>query len=285
MREVVVDAARVQQKHSVLQDRIPKVIHQVKLGGLDMRPTWTAARQACLDLHPSWTFRLWEDKEADAFVNSQYPHLFDIYRGYPLEIQRSNVLRYLLLDHYGGVYLDLDLRCRVPLDSLLNETFLTPPANPSGVNNAFIASTVGHPFWKHLQANLPLYNLEWFGSPYVSNMMSTGCHFFSTMHRTFQDQISMGVMDQANKLNGHVTTPLFEHLGASSWHKGDAKAILRLGKAIELAKRHPAASLVGLFAYLIMLGAVLRACLRRRSAKAGGYADIEASKASLVHHS
>ena len=63
---------------------IPAEIHQVRLGGLEMRPTWTEARQSCLDLHPHWTFRLWEDKEANAFVAEHYPDLFGTYRGYPL---------------------------------------------------------------------------------------------------------------------------------------------------------------------------------------------------------
>lgn len=65
-------------------NRIPTLVHQVKLGGLEMRPTWVEARQSCLDLHPSWTFTLWEDAEADAFVRERYPHLFDMYRAYPL---------------------------------------------------------------------------------------------------------------------------------------------------------------------------------------------------------
>lgn len=196
------------------------------------------------------------------------------------------MLRYLILDQFGGIYLDLDLRCRVALDPLRNETFLTPPANPSGVNNAFIASTPHHAFWRHLEDRLPTYNLGWFRSPYISNMMSTGCHFFSTMHRTFPDQAQLGVLDQANKLNGHVTTPLFEHLGASSWHKGDAKAILRIGQYIEGVKGHPIVAFATLFA-LVAFATALFGLARRihgPSKGAAGYMDLEASKEYVVQH-
>lgn len=63
---------------------VPPIIHQVKLGGLVMRPTWQEARSSCQALHPDWTFRLWEDAEADAFVKEHYPQIFSVYHGYPL---------------------------------------------------------------------------------------------------------------------------------------------------------------------------------------------------------
>lgn len=150
-----------------------------------MRPAWSDGQQSCKTLHPSWTFRLWQDDDGNRFVRERCPHLYSTYRAYPLEIQRSNVLRYLLLDHYGGIYLDLGLRCLVSLDFLRNETFVTPPANPNGVNNAFIASTPHHPFWDHLISNLQKYDLRWLQSPNVINMMSTGCHLLSTMHASY----------------------------------------------------------------------------------------------------
>lgn len=131
--------------------------------------------------------KLWQDKEAYQFVRQYYPSLYPIYLAYPLEIQRSNVLRYLLLHHYGGVYLDLDMRCRRPLDFLREQEFITPPANPTGVNNAFIVSVKGHPFWQHLIDHLPRYNLDW-ATPYLTNMLSTGeCHTVTKVERSTTD--------------------------------------------------------------------------------------------------
>ena len=63
---------------------VPRVLHQVRLGDLPMRPEWTVARQSCIDLHTSrnWTIKLWDDETANSFVLEHYPHLFDMYRGY-----------------------------------------------------------------------------------------------------------------------------------------------------------------------------------------------------------
>lgn len=63
---------------------VPNIIHQVKLGGLTMRPTWVEARSSCQQLHPTWEFKLWEDSEANEFVGRTYPQLYETYRNYPL---------------------------------------------------------------------------------------------------------------------------------------------------------------------------------------------------------
>lgn len=47
-----------------------------------------------------------------------------------------------------------------------------------------------------------------------------------------------GTLESPNlhRLNGHVITPLFQHLGASSWHSFDAHFIVSMGKlAVPLA--------------------------------------------------
>lgn len=152
---------------------VPAIIHQVLLGDLEMRPKWEQARSSCLELHPTWDFKLWRSHESNQFVQEYYPQIYSTYRYYPLEIQRSNVLRYLLLDHYGGMYLDLDMRCRQNLEFLRGEEFLTPPANPTGINNAFIVSKKGHPFWTHVVDHLIQYDIDWY-TPYLTNMFSTG---------------------------------------------------------------------------------------------------------------
>lgn len=43
-------------------------------------------------------------------------------------------------------------------------------------------------------------------------------------------RILSGTLNQPNlhMLNGYVNTPLFRHLGSSSWHAGDARLILKL---------------------------------------------------------
>lgn len=293
---------------------IPKIIHQIYLTNGRQPPaaltdptadyadinnnttdhppsfntTHPSAQQTCRALHPTWEFRLWTDDAATAFLAAHHPTILPYYQGYAQTIQRANVLRYAILATYGGVYLDLDIACRVPLDPLIDgvempsdadadETaeaggpdvlshhhrhrrsqtrtpgFLTPAAYPAGVNNAFILARPGHPFLQMLLARLPAHahRRAWALLPYVENMLSTGCMFFSNAWVAYVQQQGGGEGPQqqeqeeedpavyvladrtgdlaAQMLRGKVVTPLFLHGGASSWHGWDAAAIVFVG--------------------------------------------------------
>lgn len=54
---------------------------------------------------------------------------------------------------YGGVYLDIDVKCFSPTDRLLSgdEVMLQlEDTNPKSLNNAVMASVPGHPFWREV---------------------------------------------------------------------------------------------------------------------------------------
>ena len=85
------------------------------------------------------------------------------------EIQRSNIIRYLVLYKMGGMYMDLDVKCKVPLDFFTTVDWVSPPAMPMGINNAFMATTPGHPFLKHVIKNIKRYDLNWL-SLYATDM-------------------------------------------------------------------------------------------------------------------
>jgi hypothetical protein len=107
---------------------------------------------------------------------------------------------------------------------------------------------------RDLVDNLPKYNRAWFFLPYVTVMFSTGCHYASyvalsplsvswmaglTLRRTIFTlhknrtpyRILSGTAEipRMHMLNGYVDTPLFRHLGSSSWHSFDAVLINWLG--------------------------------------------------------
>lgn len=227
-------------------DKVPKIIHQIFLseGRETKLDKYGEAVSSCQDMHSNWTHHLWTDETANAFMAEHKPQLLPHYLGYPQSIQRANILRYALLNHFGGVYLDIDVTCLQPLDGLRENLFLTPGAYPAGVNNAFILARPGHPFLQHLLAGVETKNLLW-GLPYIENMLSTGCMFFSNRWMSYvrsfaghdtteKDKVHIladqhGNMDP-HMLRGAITTPLFKHGGASSWHGWDAAAIVLIGK-------------------------------------------------------
>jgi hypothetical protein len=142
---------------------IPRIIHQ----------TWKAHQvpENCVTYvetwkkhHPEWEYKLWSDQELDEFVALNYPGFLPIFRGYGTGVQRADAGRYLLLDHFGGVYSDIDTQCLVPFDRFCDEdriVFCAEPQNhfvdvarPRGLSrlifNGTMASPKNHPFWAHL---------------------------------------------------------------------------------------------------------------------------------------
>jgi len=53
------------------------------------------------------------------------------------------------------------------------------------------------------------------------------------MHATYSHRSNLRVLPREYKLGGHSITPIFEHLGAASWHRGDASAIIVVGRFFE----------------------------------------------------
>ena len=224
---------------------VPRMIQQIHL--MEGRPSvvekYGAAIQSCRETHVGWNYTIWTDETASAFMRDNYPTIFPHYSNYKQTIQRANILRYALLDHFGGVYIDMDVTCRHSLEPLRTIPWLSPAAHPAGVNNAFILSRPGHPFLKTLLGSVPKRDLSW-GLPYIENMLSTGCMYFSNMWMSHARSIDQSedlndklyiLANEEGDINSHmlrgvVTTPLFKHGGASSWHGWDAAAIVLIGK-------------------------------------------------------
>lgn len=52
--------------------------------------------------------KLWTDQSARSFIAENYPWFLETFDSYPYAIQRADVIRYFILAHFGGIYIDLD---------------------------------------------------------------------------------------------------------------------------------------------------------------------------------
>jgi len=165
---------------------------------------------------------LWNDDLAKRFLTAHYPWFLRTYLTHPHDIQRADSLRYFLLYHYGGIYLDFDLTCRRSLGPLRRYHTLAISAHPAGVSNGFLTSSPRHPFYSNLIQQLTIYDLSWPFSSYATIMFSTGPMFISAEHLRFRPRWirrnQLRVLDRLHSLNGKISTPLFHHAGSSSWH-------------------------------------------------------------------
>ena len=132
---------------------IPKIIHQTWKNS-EIPEQWQAYAKKVQDLNPDWKYRLWTDEDNDAFVKENYPKLYPIFKNFPRGIMRADVIRYLIMDKIGGVYLDLDYEMLVPFDFKNHPLVL--PKNRSlefgdeydGIGNCIFASAPNQQFWK-----------------------------------------------------------------------------------------------------------------------------------------
>jgi mannosyltransferase OCH1-like enzyme/GT2 family glycosyltransferase len=148
--------------------RIPAVIHQT-WKDTDVPAHWEEWADSWRRHHPGWGYRLWTDSDNRAFLQEHYPWFLPVYDGYPEPIMRADAIRYFLLDHFGGLYVDMDFECLRPVDAILEGRELVLGCEPHVhtrlllarrrglsriVGNAFIASRPGHPFWAHVHREL-----------------------------------------------------------------------------------------------------------------------------------
>ena len=164
---------------------IPPIIHFIWFNDLyttDNNPIphhGSHAPARCRLFNPSYTIHIWNSSAARSFLQTHYPAILPVYNAYPYPIQRVDLLKYFLLRHYGGVYMDLDVACRRPLDPLLQFSAWWPKARPLGVNNDLMAARRGHPVVEYATGRLGERAGWWWGSDWVTVFWSTGPRFMS----------------------------------------------------------------------------------------------------------
>jgi len=132
---------------------IPRIIHQIWLGGHAMPPRWAAFADRLRALHPGWEYRLWTDADVPALLTADTSGAATHYTRWNNFGFRSDLLRLMVLRRHGGVYLDTDCEPLRPLDglvtgpsALIGATFEPQPIRECLVENAVIGSCAHHPF-------------------------------------------------------------------------------------------------------------------------------------------
>jgi mannosyltransferase OCH1-like enzyme len=127
--------------------KIPKIIHQIFFAGEAAVPeNYRRYHQTILKHHPDWEHRFWNETQCRTFIEENYPWFLSVYDSYPHKIQRCDAIRYFILHHYGGFYIDMDVECLKPIDDLL-EGFELVLSKLVIFTNAIMGSVPGHPLW------------------------------------------------------------------------------------------------------------------------------------------
>ena len=128
---------------------IPRTIHQTSRSA-DIPAQWREYQARAIALHPGWEYRHWTDDSNLELVRRSAPHLLPLYLSLSKGIMKVDLIRYVYMSVYGGLYLDLDYELVKPFD-LLDKALVVPRENDDErepyLGNSILASEPRHPFW------------------------------------------------------------------------------------------------------------------------------------------
>jgi mannosyltransferase OCH1-like enzyme len=133
--------------------KIPHIIHQTWKNST-LPPKFLPLYHELIEHHPDWEYKLWTDQDNDNFVAQHYPSYFPTYQKFEKKIFRIDAVRYLYMYHYGGVYMDLDMRVYRNIGPLIDNAKGVVVARMGSdeefihsIPNAWMASPPKNPFW------------------------------------------------------------------------------------------------------------------------------------------
>ena len=149
------------------QLRVPAILHHLwkNQDVFSLPELWQRSRASCLGMHPHslhgrdhYRHMLWTDESMRELIARKYPAHLSNYDAYPYHIQRVDAARYFILHQFGGIYLDLDIECRKPLDALRRDYAAVLPATlPFGVSNDFSCVDLNTGLFNFCRLDLPVH--------------------------------------------------------------------------------------------------------------------------------
>ena len=142
---------------------IPKIIWQTHEVGMEDLPlvlqqhigTWKK-------LNPEYKHVYMNAREREEFVQKNFSsNIFKIYSSLPLNVMKADMWRLLVTYLHGGIYVDSDSSCNMPIDSWLpsDKSFVVGAEGPTSFVTSTFACSPKHPIMAHVIRNM-IKNLE-----------------------------------------------------------------------------------------------------------------------------
>jgi mannosyltransferase OCH1-like enzyme len=214
---------------------IPKIIHQTYKSLEEIPEHWERARQSVLRAHPDYQYVFWTDKDIHRFMQREYPTFYrETFVKYPHVIQRIDAFRYFVLYHYGGIYMDLDIGVKRPLDKYIkHDLVVVKSMNVSNVfTNSLMMSSRGNPFMLQCMHALHSYKDQYrMLGKHVHVMNSTGPLFLTNQLQKYRKESYYVISKEAFQgdctvcnLDKCVGGNEFFSVKGNSWHSWDSAA-------------------------------------------------------------
>lgn len=119
---------------------IPKIIHQIWLGPYKSPSEFLKYADIWKELHPNWEYKLWTEKDVK---NLTFPDR-DLYDKASSYQEKAEILKYTILNQFGGLYVDVDYKPIRKFD-YLHHTYkfyggILPPGEKN--NNVHVSTSI-----------------------------------------------------------------------------------------------------------------------------------------------
>jgi len=124
---------------------IPKIFHMIWVGPNPLPESHKEFIKGWLELHPGWKLMFWDNKNVPKLVNQKIYDDMHNWSG------KSNVIRYEVLYHYGGIYLDTDTECLKNIEPLIGGAKLIAILGNHGkIQSAVLGCSKKHSAYKKI---------------------------------------------------------------------------------------------------------------------------------------
>lgn len=136
---------------------IPKIFHLTSKSKT-LSPQFQYNVDRISELYPEYEIRIHDDNDISLFLRTYYPdYKVRVIDKLPEFIMVVDTVRYLWMQHFGGIYCDMDIyfqkRIEYGAGAVFFEREWTWPKDKlitTSVHNAWFASQPNHPVWQHI---------------------------------------------------------------------------------------------------------------------------------------
>ena len=91
---------------------IPKIIHQIWFQGEGKIPEkLNRYKEECKKVNKEHQYYIWDDDMIKRLLKDNYPDYLKTYNAFSIDDTKNRFRKDVILYHYGGIYIDMDVRC------------------------------------------------------------------------------------------------------------------------------------------------------------------------------
>ena len=108
----------LENKNSHTENNIPKIVHVIWVGDKDPPHYFEKNNLKCKELMPDWEIRVWRNEDISL---EHFPQeIIDMLKIVEKGAQKADIMRYFIIEKYGGIYLDSDITPHLSMKPLIN---------------------------------------------------------------------------------------------------------------------------------------------------------------------